>query len=202
MKNQLLQNASATIEAQIAPEFRQAFDKIVDAGMRVAMNRGLDGMLGGIEKRGDPIRDAAQGAVNLVFLLRMQATGYMPEQAMVPASYVLMVQALAFIEEAQIATIGTEELTRATRVWTNTIFSRAKISPAMLQQGAQHVKGIMDDPAKMEMLNLATGYTKDPRAPQPLDMPTESPPPMNRRERRRARRARKRGAKGGANVAA
>lgn len=202
MKNKLLQDATAGVSGQIAPEFRQAYDKIVDAGMQVAMNKGLQGMLGGIEKRGDPIRDAAQGAVNLVFMLRMKATGQMPEQAMVPASYTLMLQALAFIEEAGIATIGEAELTRATHVWTNTIFARANISPAMLRQGAQQVSGLLNDPNKVEMLNLATGYSRDPRAPQPLGRPMETPPPMNRRDRRRARRARKRGAKGGADVAA
>ena len=198
MKNKLLQDSQAAIEAQIAPQFKEAYNKIVSAGMKVAMNKGLDGMLGGIEKRGDPIRDAAQGAVNLVFMLRMQATGRMPEQAMVPASYTLMIQALAFVEEAGIAPIGEPEITKATRVWTNTIFDRAKISPNMLRKGAEEVSGILKDPVKVEMLNLATGYSRDPRMPEPLGQSTEAPP-MNRRARRAAMRAKN---KGGRDVAA
>jgi hypothetical protein len=106
---------------------------------------------------------------------------------MVPASYTLMLQALAFIEEAGIATIDVEALTKATKTWTNTVFDRFRISPAMLNQAREQVQGIMNDPIKMDMLNLATGYTKDPRAPQPLEQ--VEPPPMNRRERRRERRA-------------
>jgi hypothetical protein len=188
-KNKLLTGSAAQIEAQIAPEFRDAYDKIVVSGMKVALNKGLEGMLGGLEKRGDPIRDAAQGAVNLVFMLRMQATGVMPEQAMVPASYVLMLQALAFIEEAGISKIGTEQLTKATHTWTNTIFARSKISPQMLERSASEVRGIMSDPTKMEQLNLVTGYVRDPRAGTPMEMPVAQPPRMNRRQRRAAKRA-------------
>lgn len=192
-KNKMLQASAAEIEGQLTPQTRQAYDKIVLAGMKVALNKGLDGMLGGLEKRGDPIRDAAQGAVNLVFMLRMQATGRMPEQAMVPASYTLMLQALAFIEEAKIATIGPEEISRATHVWTNTIFARSKISPQMLERAASEVNGIVSNPTKMEQLNLATGYVKDPRAGTPMDMrmnmaPEPEPTKPNRAARRRARK--------------
>lgn len=188
-KNKLLTGSAAQIEAQIAPEFRDAYDKIVVSGMRVALNKGLEGMLGGLEKRGDPIRDAAQGAVNLVFMLRMQATGRMPEQAMVPASYTLMLQALAFIEEAGIATIGTEQLNKASHVWTNTIYARSRISPKMYERMASEVYTIMSDPTKMEQLNLVTGYVRDPRAGTPMEMPVAQPPRMNRRQRRAAKRA-------------
>lgn len=191
-KNRLLAQSSKAIEEGLDPSTKSAFDKIVEAGMKVALNSGLQGMLGGLEKRGDPVRDAAQGAVNLVLLLRMRATGRMPEQAMVPASYVLMLQALAFIEEAGIAEIDEETLTRATKVWTNTVFARSKISPAMLKQGAERVSSILNDPVKVEQLNLATGYSRDPRTPSHMEMPqarpAARPTKLTRSQRRRARR--------------
>lgn len=192
--NKLLRQAAEGIEAQLAPEVRNAYERLVTGGMQIALNRGLDGMMAGIDKRGDPIRDAAQGAVNLVFLMRMQAKGAVPEQAMVPASYTLMLQALTFIEEAKIATIDVKALTKATKTWTNTVFDRFRISPAMLNQAREQVQGIMADPTKMAMLDLATGYTKDPRAPQPLEPVVAARPPMNRQDRRRERRAAARGA--------
>lgn len=188
-QNKLLRDAATAVEAKLTPETRQAYDKIVVSGMQVALNKGLEGMMAGLEKRGDPIRDAAQGAVNLVFMLRAEATGRMPEQAMVPASYTLLLQALSFIEEAKIAEIDRDTLTKATKTWTNTVFDRFRISPAMLNRAKESVDGVMNDPFKMEMLNLATGYTKDPRAPQPLGPVVTERLPMNRRERRRERRA-------------
>lgn len=187
-KNKLIRDAAEGLEASIAPQFKEAYDRIVVGGMQAAVNGGLKGMMAGLEKRGDPIRDAAQGAVNLVFMLRLNAAGRMPEQAMVPASYTLMLQALTFIEEAKIATIDQAALTKATKVWTNTVFDRFRISPSQFNRAGEQVKGILNDPGKMEMLNLQTGFLKDPRAVQPTET-LAAAPPMNRRQRRAARAA-------------
>lgn len=187
--NKLLRQASEAIEAKLTPENRGNYDKIVVAGMQAAIAKGLNGMMAGIVKYKDPIQACALGAVNLVLLLRGHAVGHMPEQAMVPASYTLMLQALSFCEEAKIVKIGVPELDRATRLWTNTIFSRMRISPANLSQMATMANGIMNDPGKMQMIHLHTGYARDPRAPQPMEEMAPVAAPMNRRARRAAARA-------------
>lgn len=187
--SRLLRQASESIEAKLTPETKDAYNRIVVAGMQAAIARGLDGMMAGITKYKDPIQACALGAVNLVFLLRGHAIGRMPEQAMVPASYTLMLQALSFVEEAKIAKIGPDELDRATRLWTNTVFSRMGVTPKKLSMAADRTSAIMNDPAKMAKLHLQTGYTRDPMAPQPMEAMAEAPPPKNRRERRAAARA-------------
>lgn len=192
IQNKLLQSAIDGVEAQLTPENRANYDKIVTAGLQAALHRGIDGMMAGIKKYPDPVQAAAVGSVNLVLLLAAHTQGGpMPKEALVPASYTLMCQALAFIEEAKMATIDEATLVKATKLWTNTIFSRFKITPQKLQALADGVQDVVNNPGKVEMLNRHTGYAKDPRASTPMQDNTPAPaaPPMNRRQRRRAARA-------------
>lgn len=189
-KNRLLRQAVENVEANLEPKNRQNYDRLVTAGMQAAVDKDGGGILAGIVKYKDPVQAAAVGAVQLVFMLRGHATGKVPEQAMIPAAYTLMMQALAFIEDAKLAKIGPDEITWATRVWMNTVFTRFGIPPAALERQKKAAEGIINNPARLERLHLLTGYTVDPRAPRPMEEPAAPPPKMNRRARRAAARGR------------
>lgn len=196
--NKLLQAAITAREALIAPQYKDAYNRIVAAGMKAALHRGVDGMMAGIQKYPNPIQACAIGSVTLTLMLQAHATGHMPPEAIVPASYTLMCQALAFCEEAGLVKIDEPTLAHATSLWANNVFAKMRIPPARLDSLRSQALGVMNDPGKMEIINRHTGYARDPNASTPMEAPAVTAP-MNRQERRRARRA---AARGGTDVAA
>ncbi len=153
------------------PAMQEDYLKAVVSGMKIAAHGGAQGILSGLKNRKDPIADCGIGAVNLAVSMRMHSGNTMPIQAMIPASYTLMLQALSLVERMGLAKIGNDELEHATRAWSNRLFTALKISPAMLQQMASQTHGIMQDPAKMELLGRRAGILKDPRASEPTPVP-------------------------------
>lgn len=179
LSNPLLQKTESQIETNLTPENRDNFNKIVVAGMHVALDKGPNGLMGSFAQSKDPIADAAKGAVSLVLILRKQARGVMPVQAMVPAAMSLMLRALDFIDRSKIAAIGQPELVRATHIFTDFIFARLGITKAGLANAATKVHGITQDPSAMAAINLKAGVTRHPMAATPTPLPGGPPGMIN-----------------------
>lgn len=172
LNNPLLNAADQKIESQIVDPATQAnYNKIVVAGMHVALAKGPDGLLASLQHSQDPISDCAKAAVALVLILRKDAKGVMPLKAMVPAAMSLMLKALDFADRSGIAKVGTAELDRATTIFTNTIFARLHITPQMLQHAGMKVHAITQDPTAMEAVNRKAGIVKHPMASEPTPLP-------------------------------
>jgi hypothetical protein len=186
LKNKLLRDLEKQIEASLTPENWPNYMKTVVNGLRVGLNGGPKGLLATLRDSADPVKDCALGAVNLVQLLRIQSQGTMPVQAAAPASMTLMLNALDFAEQAGLAEIGTEQIVRATRIFSNQIFTVLGITPQMLTKAAGAVHEVSEDPAKMEMVRRRAGVVRDPRSSTPV----ATAAPRNRAERRRQRRRR------------
>jgi hypothetical protein len=165
LQNPLLQKAEDQIESQLTPENRDNYLRIVIAGMHAAFANGPTGILASLKTAKDPLTEAAQGAVSLVFILRKQAKGVMPAKAMVPASFTLMLGALDFLDRTGIIKIGNPELVQATHIWTNFLMKLSKITPDMLAQMTQHVHAITKDPAAMHAVNLKAGIASHTDVP-------------------------------------
>lgn len=179
LSNALLQQTESQIEGNLTPENRANFNKIVVAGMHVALDKGPNGLMGTLASSKDPISDAAKGAVSLVLILRKQAHGVMPLKAMVPAAMSLMLRALDFIDRSKIAPIAEPELVRATHIFTDFIFARLGITKAGLANAAAKVHGITQDPSAMQAINLKAGLTRHPMAATPTPLPGGSPGMIN-----------------------
>ena len=188
LKNRLLRDIEQKLEAGLIPEAKQEYLKVVVAGMKLALNKGPEGILAGLRDRPDPVHDAALGAVNIVQLLRLQSQGTMPPRAMIPAAMALMLQALDFAEQAGIVRIDQSVLVRATKVFTNTIFAAFKITPQQINEAARMTGRVVDSDGKMEAIQRRAGLVRDPRAGTPTILPEAMMPPRNRAERRRRRR--------------
>ena len=171
MSNQLLQQTENKVESGLTPENRANYIKIVVAGMHVGLDKGPQGLLGSLQNSKDPIGDAAKGAVSLVIILRQQAKGVMPLKAMVPAAMTLMLKALDFVDRSKIAQVGTPELVRATKIFTDTMFARMGISKQGLQNATNKVHQITQDPDAMAKINLKAGFTRHPMAATPTPLP-------------------------------
>lgn len=171
LNNNVLKAAEAKIESQILPEFRDNYNKIVVAGMKLALDKGPNGLLASLQHSKDPLGDAAKGAVNLCMLMRKQSRGTMPMKAFVPAAMTLMLHALDFIDKVGVKKIGNPELVEATKIFGNFIFKQLHITPQMLSTAAANVHGIMQDPAKMEKIRQHAGFSKHPDASGPTETP-------------------------------
>jgi hypothetical protein len=179
LENKLLQATEKKIESGLTPENREHYTKIVVAGMKAALAEGPNGILASLKQSKNPVEDCAVGAVNLVMMLREQSRGTMPVKALVPAAMTLMLQALDFADKARIKRIGVKDLDRATRIFTNYVFTVFKITPKMLEGMGVKVRGIMQDPTQMDMIARKAGVVKDPRASHPTDMPADTGPTPN-----------------------
>jgi hypothetical protein len=185
LRNRLLEQIATKVEESLTPENRADYDKIVVAGMRYGLEGGPNSVMAQVRTSQDPVKDCALGAVNTVKFLAMQSQGTMPERAMIPASLTLMLLALDFVDRAGIATVGQEEVVRATKLWGNYMFAAQGVTPEKLRRAASQVYGVTQDKGQLEAVKLRAGLVKDPRASTPTELP-EEPPPRNRAERRRA----------------
>lgn len=175
LSNKILQAAEQKVESQLTPENRANYQKIVVAGMKVALDKGPNGLLAALHTSKDPIGDAARGAVNLCMLLRKQSRMTMPMRAFVPAAMTLMLQALDFVDKTGLKKIGNADLVQATHVFTNFLFKQLHISPQMLKTAADGVHSIMQDPAKMDLIKRKAGFVKHPDAgPAPVTPETNN----------------------------
>lgn len=171
LANPLLQQMQNGIEAKLTPENLDDYNKVVVAGMRIALDRGPQSFLAKLHASPDPIGDCAKGAVNLMLIMRKETRGAMPLQAGIPAGFTLMLHGLDFIDHAGIVKIAENELVRATHQFANQLFWKLGISPEMLQHATNRVHQIVQDPDAMSRINLKAGLTRHPDAAMPTPIP-------------------------------
>lgn len=169
--NKLLQAAEAKIESNLVPENRVNYQKLVVAGLKVALAKGPEGYMAQLKNSKDPLSDAAVGAVNLVFMLNKQARGTAPIQAMVPAAATLMFHALDFVERTGMMKIGPQEIATASKKFADVVFKNMNLTPQMLQKAHENVVAVSKDPAHMEAMKRKAGLVRAPGASVPTDVP-------------------------------
>lgn len=180
LRNKLLMATEQKIESSLLEDTRAAYDKIIVAGMKVGLADGREGILAGLVKSKDPLKDSARGAINIVLLLRKQSRDTMPAKAIPPAAMTLMLQALDFADRAGIVKIGPKQLTQATRHFTNYIFECFKITLPMLQKMGVRTNQLMNDPTSMEKIGRRAGLVKVPEASTPSGI-INAPPRVGER---------------------
>lgn len=172
LNNKILMAAEQQIEAGMTPEAKAQYEKVVLAGMKIGLDGGPNGQLANLLRRSEnPIKDCAEGTVNLVMVLKRGAKGVMPEKAMIPGAFTLMLEALDVAERAKIVKVGKEELVQATKIFGDYLFKVLRITPDMLNKAAGAVDGVINDRDKMEIVKRRAGVVRDPRASVPTAMP-------------------------------
>lgn len=158
--NKLLQVTEQEIERKLTPQTKEAYDRIVIAGMKVALEPGPNNFAAGLMRQEDPVSAAAIGAINLVLMMSKQSKGKMPDDAMVYAAFTMMLLALDFADRTGLVKVGEQELVKAQHVFTNQWFKAVNVSPDRLQQMATKTNEIVQDPAKMRKLQEQAGQVK------------------------------------------
>lgn len=167
----LLQQAELKIESQLTPEVKDNYLKIVVAGMKAGMAGGPDSIMAKLRDSKNVVADCAKGAIGLVMILRSQAKGIMPMNAMIPAAATLMLKALSFAEQMGLAKIGTPEIENAMRIFNDTFLGKLGVTPPMMQHAMKKVDQLSQDPVAMEMMKRKAGFVKHPEASEPTPLP-------------------------------
>lgn len=170
LENDLLRATEQGIEAGLNPQTRVEYQRIVLAGIKIATKGGANGIMRNLRNQPDPVKACAIGAVNLVFLMFKTAqhqNGNMPEKAMVPACYTLMLQALDVAAKMELVEITPDIIATATKEATNRIMANMRITPDKLNMAASKVHAVTQNAQQMQAIKLKIGADRDPRAPTP-----------------------------------
>lgn len=168
--NKLLQAAEQEVERRLTPQTRDAYMRIVVAGMKAALANGPNGMLAKLKQSKDPMGDAARGAVNLVILMSHQSKGQMPPKAIPPACATLLFQALDFLDRTGVVKVDENNLAAAMHLQANFLLHKFKVTPQMLSNAAANVHKVMQDPTAMEKINRKAGVVRAPGVSTPTEM--------------------------------
>lgn len=180
LENDLLKATEQSIEAKLTPETKEMYQRIVLAGMKVAIRGGANGILRNLANVPDPLQACAVGAVNFAFMmLKSENPNPTPPMltATIYASYTLMLQAMDVAAKMKLIEVTEGDggtIDQATRAATDRIATVTHVTPDRLQKAAAAAHGVMKDPQKMQMVRLRAGIDRDPRAPTPT-LPDEAP---------------------------
>ena len=150
--NTLIKQVEQRLESQISPQVRDAYMRIVVAGMKVAMDKGKEGLMASIAQSNNPLNDIVKGTLSIVGALRSKANGTMPVNAMILAGMALVLQGLDFADRTGVMKVTATEIDQATHLYTETLFSLLKISPSQIASALKSVDDVRRDPAKMAKL--------------------------------------------------
>ena len=165
LENTILKTAEAGIEQGVSADNRDNYNRIVVAGMQVALNGGANSPFAKmVHTQHDPIETCVNGAVGLCLAMRSHSKGVMPLKAMVPAAMTLMLKALDMMDKSGLVKVGKPELATATKLFMTTIFKKFNITPQQLAQAAVKVHAIAQNPAAMDKLHYAAGTKPMPGA--------------------------------------
>lgn len=173
IQSDVLQQAEQKLESQLLPQVRKDYDKIVTAGLATALHNGPNSIAAALKQSQDPITDIVKGAINIVGVLGMQSRGTMPIKAAVPACMTLIIHGLALAQKAGMIQGDAADLSKAGRLYGQMITQKFGLSTQMIQTAATNLHKLTQDPANMDKLRQAGGFTQAPNAGGTAQAPTE-----------------------------
>ena len=177
MENTLLKQAQTELESKIVPEAKENYDKIVVAGEMLAMGK-KDGnsAMADIKTAKDPLDMVVKAVIGILHLLRKQAKGVMPVNAMVPAGMTLVFQGLDVAERVGVLKVTKDVLAKAVKMYISIVLQKLRITPEKLRGYMQQAHDIVNDPQKLSQMKAA--YTKDQQLAQQKKAQPAQPSPQ------------------------
>ncbi|MES2942934.1 MAG: hypothetical protein V4772_08700 [Pseudomonadota bacterium] len=152
-ENDIIKKAEASIDQKVKPADKEAYNKIVIAGMKVMFSKEMNGeLLDGLRQSQDPAITAAEGIIGILGLLYKQSRNTMPIVPMMMAGMSLLLQGLEFAEQAGIMQVTPQTIDVATQHYIESLLTKLgitqeklggmleKIGP-MVQQSGQTAQG-------------------------------------------------------------
>lgn len=152
---------------QVPPEFKDAYTRVVAAGMKVMFDQQTHPMAmkhiqsgeGSIGQR------LGNGIAGLVFVLAEKAKGAIPLQVFLPVGTTLLVTAADFLKKSGTVPVTDKDVAEGLNVLVETVLKTFKLDPEKVK-GYRGKPGLVDRP-------------QAPDEPQPEQPPTDEPqPPM------------------------
>ena len=156
LKNQLLQQAQAKIEAGVTDKAR--YDRLLSAGVKTIYDKAMFQKLSqSIAQSQTPIEDVAKGIVAVLNMMAHKARGSIPHDVLLQAGMALMLDALDFVEQAGIVQIDEKALDTATQEFIEAVLPSVGLTAQKMEEALGSVKGAMGDPQKMAQYQASAG---------------------------------------------
>lgn len=127
--NPILDQIESKIESMVKPEDKNAFLRIVTAGMKVMFDQKTHKMAMESVQQGDPLQGAAKGVSDLMVLLAQESRGTMPFLPSLQAAVVLLCQALGFMEQIKMVQLDNDNISEAVKSLYEHMMQRAGLTP-------------------------------------------------------------------------
>jgi hypothetical protein len=158
MKNQMIIKAEAAIDAKVSPADKQAYDRIVLAGMKVMFSKETHGeLMAGLKESQEPLKTAVEGIVGLLGLLFKESRNTMPVGPMILAGQSLLMEGLDFMEQGGMIQVTPDMLAEATQLYIETLLPKIGMSPEKMREVLGKAQGVMSDPQKMAQFKQQGG---------------------------------------------
>lgn len=155
----LLQKTEQAIQAKVAPDSQQAFQRIVTAGLKVMYSPEThDLMVKQLGANGDPAEMAGAGAAKLLGILFKQSKGTMPMSGAIPAATVLLCEGLDFMEKSGKVKVTSDLISAAMKALSANLLQLFGATPQKLQN-------ILSNGAQADK-NAPQGSAQPPQATQ------------------------------------
>lgn len=137
-QNEILQQVEQAIVAKVPPDKKNAFDRIVTAGLKVMYDpQSHPLMVKQLSKPGDPATIAGEGAGALLGMIYKESKGSLPITEGVMASQIWLCEALDFMAQSGQIQITNDLVANATKSLMSHILQIFGVNPAKINQAAQ-----------------------------------------------------------------
>lgn len=130
----ILDQIEAKIEEMVKPEDKDAFVRIVVAGMKVMFDERTHQMAMESVSKGDPINGAVDGVKDLMVMLYEESRGTMPPVPAMQAAIVLLCQALGFMQEVNMVQLDNENISEAVKSLSEKLMAAAGLTPEKVDE--------------------------------------------------------------------
>jgi hypothetical protein len=136
--NKQLETIIAQVAAKVDPKFKSSFDKIIIAGQKVMYSPQTQKMVKSqLQADKDPAVVAGDGIAKLYMILMHESQNTINVKAAIPASTVLLCDALDFMESIGMVKITPDLIAKSTKVCTAGVMKVLGITPEMIAQAKQ-----------------------------------------------------------------
>lgn len=144
--NPQLQKAEQALVAKIPQQMRQDFDRVIAAGLQILYAPQLRDKLMQKLKDGNPVKDAADGAVRLTAELFKQSKGTLPRPLVVPAVMIFAFEYLDLAGQAGMIQVDTRAIAETARLASENVLRLAGLTDDKIRQATQAAQGASSAP--------------------------------------------------------
>lgn len=156
-ENTIIRRAEEQILQRLKEGMREPVMKLVNAGMKLAMDGGPKSIIAQLRDSKDVLHDCVKGAIGLVNVLRKSAKGSVSTGALVPAAMILALQGLDFAERLKLIKVTNQVLDQATQMFTDAILPAMGVSHERFAELTDRAANAANDPDKMRQIFVKRG---------------------------------------------